>query len=106
MEMQMQMQMQKCISCRKAELLLCVEVEEIRVWIVESSLSEAHCVLMNMNYYSMIQYSTSTHLQISLVLPPAPAAVQPTKHECRLPGSHLRPGGAQLAALASHTVTE
>jgi len=32
--------------------------------------------------------------------------VQPTKHECRLPGSRLRPGGAQLAALASHTVTE
>lgn len=41
--MQMQMQMQKCISCRKAELLLCVEVEEIRVWIVEFGLSEAHC---------------------------------------------------------------
>jgi len=39
----MQMQMQKCISCRKAELLLCVEVEEIRVWIVEFGLSEAHC---------------------------------------------------------------
>jgi|SaaInl74LU_5_DNA_1037368.scaffolds.fasta_scaffold32835_2 hypothetical protein len=37
-----------------------------------------------------------THLQIILVLPPA--AVQPTKHECLLPGSRLRLGGAPPAS--------